>query len=134
QIAHHKATGKPNWGKVHESLALMDRARDEGVDVACDQYPYIASSTGLSSMVPKWALEGGRANLVERLRDPAARHRIRDEMLEQRPDLATLDAESHWHNVLIARARYQRDLEGQRLGAVALAQDRDPFDVYFDLL
>src|SRR5687768_1294018 len=69
QVAHHKASGKQSWGLVHDSLALMDRARAEGVDVACDQYPYIASSTGLTSVLPKWALEGGREAIGARLSD-----------------------------------------------------------------
>ncbi len=134
QVAHHKASGKQNWGLVEQSLALMDRARAGGVDVACDQYPYVASSTGLTSMLPKWALEGGREALGPRLKDPPTRAQIRAEMLEQRPDLATLESDSHWHNVLVARARNARHLEGKRLGEIAIEQDREPFDVYFDLL
>jgi N-acyl-D-amino-acid deacylase len=134
QIAHHKASGKPNWGRVNDSLALMEQARAAGVDVACDQYPYVASSTGLSSLLPKWALEGGRQRLVARLRDPASRRRIRDEMVADRPDLATLDGASHWHQVLVARCRGNRALEGKRLGEIAIEQARDPFDLCFDLL
>ena len=134
QVAHHKAAGKDNWGLVHESLARMDRARAEGVDVACDQYPYTASSTGLTSMMPKWALEGGRVALLERLREPSMRARIQEEMLALRPDLGSLATESHWHNVLISRARNTQAAQGQRLSELAQAQARDPFDVYFGLL
>jgi N-acyl-D-amino-acid deacylase len=105
QIAHHKVAGQPHWGLVHETLALMDRARADGVDVACDQYPYVASSTGLSSILPKWALEGGRSALVERLRDGALRRRIGAELLAERPDRASLDAGSYWHSVLFAACR-----------------------------
>jgi N-acyl-D-amino-acid deacylase len=134
QIAHHKASGKPNWGLVERSLAQMDGARDEGIDVACDQYPYIASSTGLSSILPKWALEGGRKRLVERLGDPFQRDQIRQEMASGRPDLATLEAGSSWHDILIASCRNDRALQGRRLGELALESGTDPYALTFDLL
>jgi len=134
QIAHHKASGQQNWGLVNQSLPLMDQGRDSGVDVACDQYPYTASSTGLTSMLPKWALEGGRETLVARLRDPEQRAKIREEMLESRPELAELKPDTGWHNVLIARARHSRDLQGRRLGEAIAEHGGDPFDYCFDLL
>lgn len=134
QIAHHKASGKANWGLVEASLARMDQARSDGVDVACDQYPYVASSTGLSAVLPKWALEGGKDELLARLRDPATRATLRREMSAARPDWGTLTEESGWHNILIARVRTAPSLEGRRLGEVAVERGRDPFDLSFDLL
>jgi N-acyl-D-aspartate/D-glutamate deacylase len=134
QIAHHKASGRPNWGRVEQSLASMDDARRAGVDVACDQYPYTASSTGLSAVLPKWALEGGRERLVARLRAPATRRRIREEMAAARPDWGALDEESGWHHILIARCRGNPALEGRRLDEIAAERGQAPFDVCFDLL
>jgi N-acyl-D-amino-acid deacylase len=134
QLAHHKATGKQNWGLVHESLALMDRARDEGVDVACDQYPYIASSTGLTSVLPKAALEGGREAIAARLRDRAQRAVLRVEIYAARPDYEALEAGSGWFNVLVARCRGDRALEGRRLGEVAVERGLDPFDLACEAL
>ena len=134
QVAHHKASGRSNWGLVEESLALMDRARAEGVDVACDQYPYIASSTGLTSVLPKWALEGGREAIVERLADRETREKIRGEMLTSRPDYASLEEGQGWHNILVARCRGDRALEGRRLGEVAAERGVDPFELAFDVL
>jgi N-acyl-D-amino-acid deacylase len=134
QIAHHKASGKPNWGKVQESMALMDGARDAGTDVACDQYPYTASSTGLSAVLPTWVLEGGRERLVARLRDPALRRRVRQEMAAARPDWGALQESSGWRDILIARCRGNPRLEGQRLSEIAAGRGQDPFDVCFDLL
>ncbi|HEV2121712.1 MAG TPA: D-aminoacylase [Chloroflexota bacterium] len=134
QIAHHKAAGKANWGKVEQSLALMERARSDGVDVACDQYPYVASSTGLSSILPTWALEGGRDRLATRLQDPAQRARIRAEMAESRPDRVTLEPESAWHDILIANCRSDRSLQGRRIAEIAVERGEDPFPVTFDLL
>ncbi len=134
QIAHHKASQPPNWGRVNQSLAMMDQARAEGIDVACDQYPYTASSTGLSSVLPSWALEGGSDALVARLRDPALRARLREEMLAQRPDWGASGDESGWQRVQIARARHSPELEGRRLGEIAAERGQDPFDLCFDLL
>jgi N-acyl-D-amino-acid deacylase len=133
-VAHHKASGRPNWGLVEQSVALMDRARAEGVDVACDQYPYVASSTGLTSILPKWALEGGRDAIVGRLSDRETRDRLRQEMLTSRPDYAELREDQGWHGILIARCRGDRGVEGRRLGEVALERGADPFELAFDLL
>lgn len=82
QISHHKSCGPANWGKVHGSLALIESARSRGLDVAADQYPYVATSTGLSVNVPQWAHDGGKDRLVERLEDPALYERLRAETRE----------------------------------------------------
>ena len=73
-ISHHKVGGHENFGASRETLALMRDARANGVDITFDQYPYTASSTGLSSIIPRWAQAGG--GLEIRLADPAARRRV----------------------------------------------------------
>ncbi len=70
QCSHHKAAGKKNWGKVHRTLAAIDRARTRGIAVACDAYPYVASWTELATVLPKNVREGGDAAALARLRDP----------------------------------------------------------------
>lgn len=79
QMTHHKIGAWRNFGRASESLALMDEARAQGVDITFDQYPYTASSTGLSSIIPRWAQEGD--GLAERLRDPEARARVVDDIV-----------------------------------------------------
>ena len=80
QVTHHKASGRPNWGKSVDTLRVIDEARKRGVDVTLDVYPYTASSTSLAAgLLPPWALEGGRALMLERLKDPAIRARVRSE-------------------------------------------------------
>ena len=80
QVTHHKASGRPNWGKSVETLRLIDDARKRGVDVTLDVYPYTASSTTLAAgLLPPWALEGGRARMLERLKDPDTRTRVRSD-------------------------------------------------------
>jgi N-acyl-D-aspartate/D-glutamate deacylase len=82
QIQHHKAVGKPQWGWSVKSLAMIDAARAEGLDVTLDLYPYTASSTGSSVLFPQWALAGGRDAFAKRIADPAARGRIEADMRE----------------------------------------------------
>ena len=71
RCSHHKAAGRRNWGKVHRTLATIDRARVRGADVAIDAYPYVASWTELATILPDAIRRGGEAATLERLRDPA---------------------------------------------------------------
>jgi dihydroorotase/N-acyl-D-amino-acid deacylase len=80
QMTHHKIGAWRNFGRADESIELMRAAREEGVDVTFDQYPYTASSTGLSAIIPRWAQEGGR--LEERLADPPTRQRVVQDMID----------------------------------------------------
>ncbi|WP_197284982.1 N-acyl-D-amino-acid deacylase family protein [Sciscionella sediminilitoris] len=80
QVSHLKAMGPANHGKVADALRRIESARAEGIDVACDVYPYAASSTRLSSRLPNWALDGGFAGLVHRLRDEESYARIAAEL------------------------------------------------------
>jgi len=80
QITHHKIIGKKNWGKSSTTLRLIDEARARGVDATIDQYPYTASSTSVTAaLLPAWAQEGGREELLKRLKDPATRRKIKTE-------------------------------------------------------
>lgn len=82
EISHFKVTYKPNWGRSVETLALVEKARQEGIDVTVDQYPYVASSTSLGTTLPTWVFGGGRDSLKYRLDDPAIRRQIRQEMVD----------------------------------------------------
>ncbi|MDV7085644.1 N-acyl-D-amino-acid deacylase family protein [Rhodococcus opacus] len=76
EISHLKAMGPQNWGSVRRALDVIDAARGRGVDVTADVYPYTASSTDVATRLPKWALDGGRPTLLERLADTEQRTRI----------------------------------------------------------
>lgn len=82
QIQHHKAMGVAQWGLTETTLALVDSARAEGLDVKLDYYPYLASSTSSRVLFPGWALSGGRDSLLARLEDPETRREIEGEMRE----------------------------------------------------
>ncbi|QHV97597.1 N-acyl-D-amino-acid deacylase family protein [Spirosoma endbachense] len=82
EISHFKVASKPLWGNSTETVAMVEAARREGLDVTVDQYPYTASSTSLESIIPSWALADGDSAVLMRFRDSASRTKIRNEMLE----------------------------------------------------
>ncbi|MDP2497197.1 MAG: D-aminoacylase [Candidatus Palauibacterales bacterium] len=83
QIQHHKAFGPGQWGWSERSLALIDSARAEGLDVKHDLYPYTAASTGWDVLFPEWALAGGTDSLLARLETSGTRKKIRADMREE---------------------------------------------------
>ena len=82
EISHHKVARKERWGASRDTIAMIDQARADGVDIWADQYPYTASSTYFSSNVPSWAFEGGVEALEDRLKDPETKVRILHDMDE----------------------------------------------------
>src|SRR5437879_7161342 len=80
EIWHFKVAGKANFGRMPELVARVNKARAEGVDVEADTYAYTAWFNSMSAFVPAWAHDGGDAKLVERLKDPTTRARIRKDM------------------------------------------------------
>lgn len=77
EIAHVKASGRNVWGKAAEALAIVDKARAEGLDVTGDRYPYLAGSTGLKNVMPVWAREGSKEEQLQRLKDKETREKIK---------------------------------------------------------
>lgn len=81
EISHFKVTYKPNWGRSVSTLAQVEKARHEGIDVTIDQYPYVASSTTLNTTLPSWVFSGGNDSLLFRLSVPEIRNKIKSEMV-----------------------------------------------------
>jgi N-acyl-D-amino-acid deacylase len=124
QIAHFKASGKPYWGKTVESLALVRKYRDKAVDLTFDQYPYIASSTGLSALFPHWAHEGGAEKMIERLRNTETRKRMRKE----------LRFDYEWKDIMVVFTKNSPLFNGKNLEEIASIEGKDPYDSVCDLL
>lgn len=122
QITHHKVVGVPNLGRSAETLRLVDEARARGVDVTIDQYPYTASSTGLQSLLPSWALEGGREALLARIRDAEQRRRMETEVAE---NIRTRRG-GNLHNIQIAAYAPDAAVVGKRLDAIAAMRGIEP--------
>ena len=123
QMTHHKVVGRDAWGLSVESLALVDAARSRGVDITMDQYPYTASQTSITAIVPPWAQEGGQAELVARLRDPETRRRIKAEIVYRiEHDRGGGDP----RNVVIGLCEWDRSLEGKTLADIAVERGLEP--------
>jgi N-acyl-D-amino-acid deacylase len=126
QISHHKAEGRRNWGKVKQTLPMMDEARRSGIDVLTDQYPYTAFMTGLSVIIlPAWANAGTPEQVTARLREPASRDRIRSEILADPPV---------WDQVFVGVARNRHEDEGRSLADLGKREGKDPVDSALDLM
>ena len=82
QITHHKVIGGAMWGRSVDTLALVDAATARGIDISIDQYPYTASSTGLTAVFPRWSLSGDAAARRARMDDPGERTRMRQAIME----------------------------------------------------
>lgn len=138
QIAHHKVVGKENWGKVRESLAMIRRARAEGIDAGSDVYPYLAGSTTMTALLPDWALAGGRESMLQRLRDPEQRRLIKKDWVTGRPQWDNRVASIGWENIYISHLSTQgnQDLVGLSVSAASAFRSRaaETEDFLIDLL
>jgi len=135
QLSHHKAEGRQNWGKVRETIRLVNAARERGVDVQMDQYPYTAYMTNLGvQILPQWALAGDNDAILERLTAPASRDRILEEMLAAHPDWADDSPGGPWGRVEIAVARKDRTLQGRTVADIAGARRLRAAQAALDLI
>jgi N-acyl-D-amino-acid deacylase len=142
EIWHLKAAGKANWGKMPQIVARIDAARAAGVDVSANTYAYTAWFNTFSAFVPPWAHDGGDAQLIARLKDPAMRARIRKDMTSSGKDSAGEDWDNEWQEipgpeaVLIAVVQNPElvPLQGKRLSDVAALWHEDAIDALCDLL
>lgn len=137
EIYHLKAAGYPNRGKMEDALDAIAAARERGVDVAADQYPYIAAAHGLAIEVPRWVHEGGRERFLERIQDPELRPRIERQVREymttkyynEREGTRGFDA------VRVSSVRTNPDeYVGKTIGQIAREAGKDPATMVLDLL
>jgi N-acyl-D-amino-acid deacylase len=133
EISHHKACGVQNWGKVKETLRMMEEARSRGIEVTCDVYPYVACGTDIESMIPSWAHEGGFDNLCKRLKNVKIRKRLRREMLEGIPGWERTLKQSGWGRIKVIDWKKHKEFEGKTLAEIAELMNVDPFALVFDL-
>jgi len=137
EIWHLKAAGKANWGRMPQIVAKIQAARDAGIDISANTYAYPAWFNSFSAFIPPWAHDGGDARLIERLKDPATRAKIRADMLNPKSEW-----DNEWQEIpgpeAIQIAVVQNPelvpLQGKRLSEVATMWKEDPIDALCDIL
>ncbi len=129
QVAHLKTSGRGNWHLLDAALEKLRLARNEGIEVAADRYPYTASGTSLSSILPTWAKEGGRPAILNRVRDSDIRARIREELQTNRP-------EDHWGHIVVGSTTHPDNAAfmGMPLQKVAETLGLSPLDAALRLI
>ena len=137
-VIHLKIAHKNLWGRMNEVVAMIQKARDEGLNIQANVYPYTAGQNNLASIVPPWAMDGGRDQMVARLKNPALRPRLRREILNGLPHwynhyLATGDG---WAGMLLVSLRTERNkpFQGKRMSELIASRGGDPADVLMDVL
>jgi N-acyl-D-amino-acid deacylase len=137
EIYHLKAAGNANWGKMDQVLAMIEKARRDGLKITADMYTYPAGSTGLDASMPPWALDGGYEALFKRLRDPETRKKLAE---------AIRTPTKEWENLYLAAGTPERILlvsfkneklkllTGKTLAEVAKMRNQDPVETIMDLV
>lgn len=134
-ISHIKVMGIHNWGLSERILEEIAAARQNGVSVTMDLYPYQATCTTLNVCIPPQFFKDGRRKLLERLADKSFRAELRTAISDpdQEYDNNYISC-GGFENILVAKARRSHDAEGKRIASYAAEKGVDPFDLYFDLL
>jgi N-acyl-D-amino-acid deacylase len=115
EISHFKVSSKKLWGKSRQTIALVEKARADGIDVTVDQYPYTASSTSLSVLLPSWALADGDSAVKARLNDPKLRRKIRDQM---RHTIVDRNGRYRLNYAYVTRCQWDSTLNGKNISQV----------------
>jgi N-acyl-D-aspartate/D-glutamate deacylase len=137
EIWHIKVGDRHAWGRMPEVVAKVNAARAQGVDISANTYAYTAWFNGMTAFLPPWVSDGGNAKLLERLKDPATRERIRKELLQP-----STEWDNEWLEVPgpeaimigVVQNPQLRQFQGKRLTEVAKAWNKDPMDTLFDFL
>ncbi len=137
EIYHLKAGGKQNWAKMDQAIAKIEQAQRDGVKITADMYTYVAGATGLDASMPPWVQEGGYDAWAARLKDPAIRERVRNEMNADAQDWENLfySAGSPEGLVLVGFKNPElKKYTGMTLGHVANLRGTSPADTAMDLV
>jgi dihydroorotase/N-acyl-D-amino-acid deacylase len=137
EIFHLKASGKGNWGSAPRVIQAIEAARAQGIDVAADTYAYTAWENSFSAFIPPWAHDGGNSALIVRLKDPATRARIREDMTTP-----SKDWDNEWLAIkgpqdILITAVINKELlkyQGKRVSEIAAEWHEDAIDTICDFL
>jgi N-acyl-D-amino-acid deacylase len=136
EIYHLKASGRPNWHKLERVFEMIEEARAEGLRITADMYTYPASATGLNASMPLWVQEGGHDAWLARLRDPAVRARVIDQMNDPNASWENRFIQAGPENILLIEFKTEalKPLMGKTLAEVAAMRGTDPAATAIDLV
>jgi N-acyl-D-amino-acid deacylase len=132
QVVHFKCSGTDNWGKVAQAMGMIEAARARGVAIDCDAYPYTAGSNPLKNILPKWVQAGGVEAMIDRLRLPETRARIRADI--DAHGLNNWGRIPSWDAVRISITPNLPQFAGKTIAALAAERGHDPIDRLCDYL
>ncbi|MDI6802101.1 MAG: D-aminoacylase [Thermodesulfovibrionales bacterium] len=125
-ISHIKTAGEANWQKADMAIERMENARQQGLKLTCDRYPYIAASTDLDSVLPSWTYEGGVDEELKRLGDPYVKGKIKAEIGQKN--------NSYWQGIYISSVNKNKWMEGRSIFDIASEIKKEPLDTLFEIL
>lgn len=137
EIFHLKVSGQKRWGEMPKMVAMIQAARDSGQDVTADMYPYVAGATALASSLPPWVADGGLEKLLERLRDPAVRQKIKQEMAATHTEWENLYLDAGGAPGVMISSVVNPELKqftGKTVAEVAALQKKEPLEALFDFV
>ncbi len=134
--SHFKVAGKKNWDKIDTVLKQLEQAREEGIIVSFDQYPYVAGSTMMGAILPPWVHDGGTNKVIERLKDPEMRKKMRNDMENGIHGWDNFVDFAGFENIFVTSVVTEKNKDAVGLSITELAELRnlDPYTAAFDLL
>lgn len=135
-FSHFKICGKENWHLLDAVLGKLDGAKEEGIKVSFDMYPYTAGSTMLSAILPPFMHEGGTVRMIERLKDPTMRGKIKEAVAVKEAEWDNFIAFAGLEGIYITSVKTHKnqDVVGKNLKMLGEAKGKDPLEATFDLL
>lgn len=120
EISHFKLSGQQNWGRSRETLPMVIKAREAGLDVTIDQYPYTASSTSISTLLPDWVLADGQDSIKTRLSNTRIRAKVKSYMYERLKKRKL----KHWSYAVVANYNYDTTCNGKSIEQINIMKGR----------
>jgi N-acyl-D-amino-acid deacylase len=129
-ISHIKTSGERNWHKIDGAITLIEKAKEDGIHITCDRYPYTASSTDLDTVFPKWVYEGGSEEELRKLKSREIREKIRRELHDAFPEKRL------WESISLSSvpSRKNKWMEGKTIAYIAARRGSGPVDLLLDIL
>ncbi|MFX1358205.1 MAG: amidohydrolase family protein [Promethearchaeota archaeon] len=136
-IAHHKVSGKNNWGKSIQTIQLIEEANSQGISISYDQYPYNRGMTNLSTLLPPWVHEGGMESLLEKLKKKENQEKIKEDIKKGISDWENFLKENSFNLIYIMMVASEKwkEIEGKSISEITKVKGKkDDWETFFEIL